>query len=183
MASKASKLELTPKATDLMKQLILKIIDFEEKIEVLRQFLCSNEFFDVYSAFNRIDRNQDGFITPIDMLNFFRDNGVTAVTEAKCYFMIKYFDSDLDGKLHFPDFMQIVLPCTNSKMRSECTQRMAAGCGPDEFLTMDVEQDMVRLFKMEVDLHFEIEPIKQRYDCLPETSAETTFAFLDNSKI
>jgi Ca2+-binding EF-hand superfamily protein len=88
---------------------------------VLRQFLVSNEFFDLYSAFNRLDRNQDGFITPLDILNFFRDNGVTSVNEANCYFMIKYFDSDMDGKLHFSDFMQILLPCTNSKMRSEAS--------------------------------------------------------------
>lgn len=134
-----SQLELGEKACKLMKEIIMMYIDYEEKIEVLRQFLVSNEFFDLYSAFNRIDRNQDGFISPIELLNFFRDNGVTEINEAMCYYMIKYFDSDMDGKLHFADFMQIILPCTNSKMRSEVSQRMAAGCGPDEYLTLDVE--------------------------------------------
>ncbi len=70
----SSKLELTDKATSLMKELILLYIRQEEKIEVLRQFLVSNEFFDMFSAFNRIDRNQDGFISPLEFLNFFRDN-------------------------------------------------------------------------------------------------------------
>jgi Ca2+-binding EF-hand superfamily protein len=97
--------------------------------------------------------------------------------------VLKYFDSDQDGKLHFPDFIQMILPCTNSTMRAEVTQRIAAGCNPDEFLTMDVEQDMVRLFKMETELHVETELIKQKYDCMPETSADTTFAFLDSAKI
>jgi Ca2+-binding EF-hand superfamily protein len=36
---------------------------------------------------------------------------------------------------------------------------------------------------METELHYEVEPIKQKYSCIPETSADTTFAFLDNSKI
>lgn len=68
-------------------------------------FLCSNEMFEPYSVFCRVDRNQDGFVTPMELLNFFRDNGVTDVNEADCYFVIKFFDSDEDGKLHYPDFL------------------------------------------------------------------------------
>ena len=160
MAAKNSKMELSEKATVMMKDIIMMFISGEEKIEVLRQFLVSNEFFDLYSAFNRIDRDQDGFISPLEFLNFFRDNGVTHLNEANCYFMVKFFDSDFDGKLHFADFMQMVLPCTNSKMRSEVTQRTAGGCKPDEYLTMDVEQDLSRLLKMEAELHDEVEPLK-----------------------
>lgn len=148
--AKKTTMELGIKAQELMKDLLMMYINIEEKIEVLRQFLCSNETFDLYSAFNRIDRSGDGFITPMKMVNFMRDNGATNVSESQCYFMLKYFDSDLDGKIHFPDFMQIVLPCTNMKMRSEVSQRMAMDCAPDAYLRLDVEQDMVRLFKMEI---------------------------------
>lgn len=88
MSKSKPSLELGQKAQELMSELLWKYIEYEEKIEVLRQFLCSNELFDLYSAFNRIDRNQDGFITPMELVNFFRDNGATAVTEAECYFAI-----------------------------------------------------------------------------------------------
>lgn len=181
--AKKTQMELSLKAQELMSELLVTYIEYEEKIEVLRQFLCSNELFDLYSAFNRIDRTRDGFITPMKLINFMRDNGVTTITESQCYFMIKYFDSDLDGKLHFPDFMQIILPCTNSTMRSEVTQRMQMDCPPDQYLRLDVEQDMVRLFKMELELHYESEAIKQKFECMPETSMEVTFACLDSSKI
>jgi Ca2+-binding EF-hand superfamily protein len=78
-----------------------------------------NENFEPYSAFMRIDRNSTGFIAPRDLLNFIRDNGVsTNVTEADCYYVIKFFDSDVDGKLHYVDFMQVILPIANSKLRS-----------------------------------------------------------------
>jgi len=30
----------------------------------------------------------------MDIVNFFRDNGIMNVTEAECYFVIKYFDND-----------------------------------------------------------------------------------------
>ena len=39
-----------------------------------------------------------GFLTPREFLNFIRDNGLaTEVTEADCYYLVKFFDSDLDG--------------------------------------------------------------------------------------
>lgn len=61
--------------------------------------------FEAYSTFCRLDRNEDGFITPMDFLNFFRDNGLMDITEADCYFMLKFFDSDEDGKLAFPEYI------------------------------------------------------------------------------
>ena len=57
----------------------------------------------------------------MDVVNFFRDNGIMEVNEADCYFVIKFFDSDEDGKLNYTDFLQIVLPCTNAKIRSTTT--------------------------------------------------------------
>ena len=67
--------------------------------------MCANEMFNPYSAFNRLDRNQDGFIVPMDFVHFFRENGIMSATESDCYFVIKFFDADEDGKLTYPEFM------------------------------------------------------------------------------
>jgi Ca2+-binding EF-hand superfamily protein len=57
----------------------------------------------------------------MEILNFLRDNGIHNATEADCYYLVKFFDSDEDGKLNYPDFMQIVLPCTNANLRAAAT--------------------------------------------------------------
>ena len=57
----------------------------------------------------------------MEILNFLRDNSVHHATEAECYYIVKFFDSDEDGKLNYPDFMQIVLPCDNNYLRSTAT--------------------------------------------------------------
>jgi hypothetical protein len=45
-----------------------------------------------------LDRQETGFLTPRELLAFMRDNGLSrGVTEADCYYLIKFFDSDLDG--------------------------------------------------------------------------------------
>ena len=41
----------------------------------------------------------------MDMVYFLRENGVTDIYEGDCYYLIKFFDSDEDGKLHYPDFL------------------------------------------------------------------------------
>ena len=82
------------------------IAKHEKKIEVKRQYLAGNESFEPYMVFQRIDRDETGFITPKKLLYFIRDNGRSkGITEADMYFLVKFFDSDLDGRLHYPDFM------------------------------------------------------------------------------
>jgi Ca2+-binding EF-hand superfamily protein len=43
---------------------------------------------------------------------------VEEATEADCYLIVKYFDSDNDGYLNFQDFLQILLPCDNQYLRA-----------------------------------------------------------------
>ena len=45
-----------------------------------------------------IDQNQKQHINTLDLLAFFRDNGLI-VSEADCYMLIKMFDSNGDGML------------------------------------------------------------------------------------
>lgn len=74
-----------------------------------------------YSLFQRIDRGEDSFVTSVEILNFLRDNGIHNITEADCYYLVKFFDSDEDGRLSYPDFMQMILPCDNPSLRAVAT--------------------------------------------------------------
>jgi Ca2+-binding EF-hand superfamily protein len=85
-------------AAPLLADLLLTIANFEQEIELKRQFLAMNENFEPYSAFQRLDRLETGFLTPREFLNYIRDNGMAqGITEADCYYLVKFFDSDLDG--------------------------------------------------------------------------------------
>lgn len=132
---------------------MLKIARNEQDIELKRQYLASHEHFEPYQAFQRLDRNCDGFITPMEFLNFLRDNKVHDMTEADCYYLVKFFDSDEDGRLHYPDFMQLTLPCDNNLLRSKATQRPPAGLSRTDFLTLDIERDLTTLIVSEIELH------------------------------
>ena len=58
---------------------------------------------------------------PMELIHFLRDNNIHEMTEADTYYLVKFFDSDEDGRLHYPDFMQMVLPIDNNALRSIAT--------------------------------------------------------------
>jgi len=67
--------------------------------------LANLKKFEPHSAFQRIDRDQDGKINSIDILKFLRDNGVEEATEADTYYVVRYFDSDSDDMLVYEDLL------------------------------------------------------------------------------
>jgi hypothetical protein len=71
-----------------------------------------------------------------------------------------FFDSDEDGKLNFPDFMQIMLPCDNPYLRAETTQRPNTIVKSGDFLTLDIERDLTNIIIGEINLHNKGEKLK-----------------------
>jgi Ca2+-binding EF-hand superfamily protein len=171
---------LAEKTKKLLKKLLLKIAKSELDLELKRQYLASNEHMEPYALFTRIDRNADGFISPMELLHFLRDNNVHDMTEADCYYTVKFFDADEDGRLHFPDFMQLVLPCDNNVLRATATQRPNTQINPGDFLTLDVERDLAALLVAEIELHRGSEKVKQQLESQPDYSSEAVYQCIDD---
>jgi len=102
------------------------------------------------------------------------------VTEADCYYLVKFFDSDEDGQLHYPDFMQMILPCSNSKLRAQATQRPNGICGKFDYLTLDVEKELAELILAEVRMHRETEDMKQELESSKGFSTKACFSVFDD---
>ncbi len=68
-------------------------------LERARQRLCEIRDFAPYAAFQRIDRDGNGHVNAYELQDFLRENRVYAVNSIECQRLIKYFDSDEDGRL------------------------------------------------------------------------------------
>ena len=77
--------------------------------------------------------------------------GIDETTEADCDIIVKYFDSDDDGSLNFSDFLQIMLPCDDLKLRSFIEQAFSYEAPvikyQTETLDEDVERELLKLFE------------------------------------
>jgi hypothetical protein len=86
-----------------LKNLLVAVGEGERALEAARQRLCSIRDFAPHSAFQRLDRDGSNFITARELLNYMRDHRNFTVSETECYRLVKFFDSDDDGRLTFQE--------------------------------------------------------------------------------
>ena len=104
-------------------------------------------------AFQRIDRDGDGRVTPFEILTFLRDNGVEDATEADCHFLVSYYaNSEDNGKtkhksLDFDDMLQLLMPLDNPVLRTTLAQRPIFAVDNKDFLSKEIEVELTRLFE------------------------------------
>ena len=101
-----------------LKEVLVAVSDGERDLESARQRLCAIRDFSPYSAFQRINRDLNEFVNSFELLNFLRDSQIAHVAEGELYQLVKFFDSDEDGRLSFQDFIQMILPCEDNRLRN-----------------------------------------------------------------
>lgn len=79
-----------------------------------------------------------------------KENGVHHIAEAEIYELIKFFDSDEDGRLSFQDFIQILLPCQDNKLRNSVISRPSHRVTRFDFLPRDIEMILTAIFDKEI---------------------------------
>ena len=85
-------------------------------------------------------------------MQFIRDHGNFAATESECYRLVKFFDSDEDGRLSFNDFVQMILPCEDNTLRNVALDRPSFRVGRHDGLPRDIENGMAEIFDRELDM-------------------------------
>lgn len=132
--------------------------------------------------FQRLDRDKDGLVTPLDVLKFLRECNAHLYHEADCYYLVKFFDADEDTMLSYADFLQIILPIDNDLLRAVASQK------PNELyikeveleLPEEVEKELACLIALEIEMHRKTEPLKQELKCAKDWSEDSVIATLDN---
>ena len=84
-----------------LKNFLVAIGEGEKVLELARQRLCEIRDFSLESAFQRVDRDLNNSISSLELQSFLRENNVYGVRETETYRLVKFFDSDEDGRLSF----------------------------------------------------------------------------------
>ena len=91
------------KVRQQFKALLIDIGKQEKQLEVLRQILCEQYDFEPYSAFQRLDVDRKGFLTPLDIYYFLNDNDI-AVTESEAEHYIRQYAAEGGDQLAYPEY-------------------------------------------------------------------------------
>jgi Ca2+-binding EF-hand superfamily protein len=84
-----------------LKNFLVAVGDGERNLEAARQRMCTIRDFAPHSAFQRIDRDGSGAVDSHELCAFLRDHGNYTATEGECHRLVRFFDSDEDGRLSF----------------------------------------------------------------------------------
>lgn len=95
-------------------------------------------------------------------------------------YILRFYDKDFDDKLIFKEFLAIVLPLDNPKLRQEVVERENYTLGKDEPLPYNVEYALARILNKEIELFENVEKEKRdllnRYDY----TVQGAFKVIDN---
>lgn len=162
-----------------LKAVLIAVGDGERDLEAARQRLCSIRDFALHSAFERLDRDASNWVGSKELVNFLRDNAVVHVSDGEAYDLVKFFDSDGNGKLSFQEFIQMLLPCEDNVLRNITIDRPSIRVGRFEQLPRDIELAMTAVITKEVELARRLFTLKRDLELGLDYSVMAAFRSVD----
>jgi len=162
-----------------LKALLVAVGDGERDLEGARQRLCAIRDFALHSAFERVDRDATAWVSGREIVNFLRDNAVHHVSDPEASDLVKFFDSDGNGKLSFQEFIQMFLPCEDNVLRNVTIDRPSIRVGRFEQLPRDIELAMTAVLTKEVELARRLSTLKRDLELGLDYSTMAAFRSVD----
>ena len=170
---------LTEATQELVEKIITSQATANRECEVQKEVLAQNEDFVVLNAFCRLDAGNKSHVTTLDLVNFFRDNGLV-VSEADCYMLVKMFDSNGAGNLSLLDLMQILCPRSYTYAKNyKATQEHYQYGLLRQTLTYDVEYATMKVIEKEIECLKRVEVMKQQLVSQFDYSVLSIFRAID----
>ena len=132
--------------------LIMEIAKQEIHIEAARQTLCEQPLFEPYAAFQRLDRSHKGTLTDKNIYNYLLENNINTNLK-ECSNIVTWYHTDYDKTLSYSDFLELVLPKSNSLLHEIACQRPNYLVKSTEFLKFDIEYALSHVLEKECKIH------------------------------
>ncbi|CAD8052851.1 unnamed protein product [Paramecium primaurelia] len=142
--------------------LLLYYAYMEQEIEILREVLCSEPYFQPYNLFKFIDCMKDepkGYLTAQDLSIYLSDRKFPSNLPTKTY--IENYNQNRDCKLVYSEFLRAILPISNPDLREKITQQT-----PSDQMTISERTQYLfaKLMEAEIKLTIQAENYKQKID-------------------
>ena len=94
------------------------IIEYNDKIEILREKLCSTNNFSPIKLFIYLDFEKNGFLTSKNIIHFLQQ--MKTNFEERCIrSLIHTYDKDGDFNLNLAEFLDLILPTKNKSLKEK----------------------------------------------------------------
>jgi Ca2+-binding EF-hand superfamily protein len=159
-------------------------IALEKELEDAKIKLSMNSDFNLTDAFNMIDRNSNGFISPNEISDALQEMGVYALKE-DVYLFVKRYDRNQDGKLRYSEFVDAFTPKSvlhSSTLNARKGYYSQLGYPKNEYFTRDTRDLFARTFKTHFSVETSYEYLRKRLFRRPGFNASDAFSACDYDK-
>lgn len=126
-----------------------------------------------------MDRDSNGFVSSVEVMNYLRDQRNFSTSESECFRLVKFFDSDEDGRLSFQDFLQMLLPCEDNILRNITLDRPSRRVGRYDSLPRDIELAILDIIEQEIALQRRQDILKRDLEVRYDFSAYASYRSVD----
>ena len=161
---------LSKETIKCVNDLLINLVEKEKNIEKIRQLLSQDLDFDAHQVFTHIDTESKNYINEINLINFLQKKNGISCTMEEIKFLIFFYDQNFDGKLSYPEFLNLVLCENNYELRKRTRECYLTLYGKD-ILPFNTEYIIVKLLKAELDL------IRTTFNFLYELKSRKDFNF------
>jgi Ca2+-binding EF-hand superfamily protein len=126
-----------------------------------------------------MDRDCNGSVTNIEIVNFLRDNGVSHVSDSEAYNLVIFFDNNGNTRLSYDEWVQMYLPCEDNYLRDRTMARFAPSILRSEGLPRDIELAMCDVIEKEIALQRNLESLKVDLAGCYEFTSTAAFVSVD----
>jgi Ca2+-binding EF-hand superfamily protein len=161
---------------EILKDLLMKLIEGERDIELNRKFLSEQFTFNPTLLYQSLSKTSSLGITPRDLKDFLEDSKITESDEG-IYMVVRQYSALQNGRLSLEDFLHFVLPSTDEFLAIRASSRSY----PRD-LDEKVKFHFCTLLKAEISLQVELESLKVLMFKSSDFSLWRTFEMINTSK-
>mgnify|MGYP000849027917 FL=1 len=153
----------------------------EAQIEYHRVKTAQFDDFEPYSSFKRMDQQNLGYITVIELSGYLQNHGIM-LSETELASFIEFFGPDTDQRLTYANFLGAVLPTTNLVLRQVAARRHTYLEPTRKFLEADIDQRLAALLEIEISLYYKIHSLNQSLVARPDWDVYKAYCLIDSEK-
>ena len=129
--------------SNLISYLFLELAKSERALDVTRQVICESTDFDAHQIFNYLLTSNQSDVTSSDIIKYLEKNKIE-ITKEEVNLIILFYDKNMDGKLSFDEFINLV------KSEKSSINNKSFNFSDDINISFNINFALCKLFEKEI---------------------------------
>ncbi|CAD8148632.1 unnamed protein product [Paramecium octaurelia] len=138
-------------------------VEAEAKLEEIRILLASQNNFEPFTTYKRLDQPRTGGLRPENIFEFLYDNEIQ-VDQNELDYIFKVLDEDSDGLVTYQDFKNAILPKMNDQVKDQALNHKSYDLPVDMQLPKEIETQLSQFFNQIKQNYLQYQQIQEKID-------------------